>query len=134
MLTAMKVNNTLFDFYRFEAGSGIHQETADILDNVKNLINLGNIEKDTKIKLNSWLINYYNEFFEGNGFSECLKLINRDNLDLSDAVKLIEVCIRQEQYADARSLIDQYGYQKVSTSLLFKFMRNELERLRDKTD
>ena len=133
-LTAMKVNNTLFDFYRFEAGSGIHQETADILDNVKNLINLGNIEKDTKIKLNSWLINYYNEFFEGNGFSECLKLINRDNLDLSDAVKLIEVCIRQEQYADARSLIDQYGYQKVSTSLLFKFMRHELERLRDKTD
>lgn len=128
-LLAVRVNDEYFNFYRFEAGTAIGQSSDDILETAIGLKGLSNVEPETKKTLNSWIIQYYNSFYEGDDFAECLKNIDRAELDATDAVRLTESCIRHDLFTDAKSLIEQYGYSGISAELLFRYARHEIEIL-----
>jgi hypothetical protein len=133
-LAEMKSADDFFDFYRFETGNGLEHDNQEMLENALRLSRLNNLEQDEQDVIHSWLISYTHAFFEGEDFAEHLKNIRRDRLNIDDAVKLIEVCIRNDQYADAKELIDSYGYSRVSANLLFRLVRHELEKLKEQPD
>lgn len=130
----LKIDNEYFNFYRFEAGHAIEQDNQAMIDNALALSRLNGVEEDELSVLNSWIIGYYNEFFEGDDFAEHLKNIRKENLCIDDAVRLTEVCIRNDQFADAKELIEQYGYSRISANLLFRYVRHQLECLNDMPD
>lgn len=104
------------------------QEMDDnCLLNVLVLLNSDSVEEKIKTQLNSWLIDYYSKYYVGDDFESCLSKINRHNLAVADAVKLIEVCIANDLFDDAYELIKKYGYSSVNSVSLLRLARNFIE-------
>ncbi len=107
----------------FENAGKLKLDSEQQLEIVMSLITDSSINSSTKERYNSWLINYYDTFYVGDDFRNCYKLLFDKQLGLSDAVKLIEVCITQEYYEKAVELVMEYGYSAVSHLKVFKLAR-----------
>ncbi len=116
-------SDLLVKMHMFENASkyGIDNET--LYDIAQGFIKNPAINKKTKDKYNSWLIGYYNTYYIGDDFKLCYRQLRDKGLELQDAVKLIEVCITQEYYEQAKELILNYGYSAVSPHKIFKLVR-----------
>lgn len=134
IISELKPENDCFDFYRFEKGYLEHEYSRNMFDNVMRLITLQDIESYERDGLNSWLIDYYNEFYEGDDFAAHKLNINTDGLDVDKSVKLTEICIRNEDYTGAQQLIEKYGYSRVSAGLMFRYVLYWLECITDVQD
>ncbi len=133
-IDTINVDDRLYDFFRLETGMSSSGKSQEMLDNALRLIRLSNIEPDELWVINSWLIGYYDEYFEGDDFASQMVNIRKDGLRTCDAVRLIEVCLRSDLYTKAEQLIASYGYSSVSPNMLFRYVHHELEILRGEPD
>lgn len=79
--------------------------------------------KQIKMRINSWLIQYYYENYTGNEFEVRFQELSKEHLSATDAVKLIEICIMNGMYEDAYELVQVYGYQDILPERLFKLVK-----------
>lgn len=97
------------------------------LELYKKALNIEGISDWYRRKLNSWMIEFYVGYYNGDNFNTEYKEIDKYNLSVKDSASLIEILIGCGMYYEARQLIDRYGYIYVSESKLFMFMVHELE-------
>ncbi len=115
--------DTYVKMHMFENASKLKLDSEAMYNMVLELLKSPDINKKTKEKYNAWLIGYYSTFYVGDDFKLCYKRINDKGLDLESAVKLIEVCVTQEYYEQAKELVLRYGYSSVSPVKIFKLVR-----------
>ena len=75
--------------------------------------------------INSWLIEYYKEYYEGETFNDEYSDLIKDGLDINTAQGLIEILLEYGMYYEARELMERYGYTIVPAGM-FKFIVHEL--------
>lgn len=97
------------------------------LDIYKKALKIQDISEEYKKKLNSWMIEFYADYYNAESFTEEYKVIDTYNLSIKDSAGLIEILLDYGMYYEARQLIDHYGYMYVSAPKLFMFMVHELE-------
>ena len=76
--------------------------------------------------INSWLIEYYKEYYEGETFNDEYSDLIKDGLDINTAQGLIEILLEYGMYYEARELMERYGYTIVPAGKMFKFIVHEL--------
>ena len=76
--------------------------------------------------INSWLIEYYKEYYEGETFNDEYSDLIKDGLHINTAQGLIEILLEYGMYYEARELMERYGYTIVPAGKMFKFIVHEL--------
>lgn len=109
--------------YCFEAQKKLNLETERCADIARCLIKKDIVEESVKLKLNSWLIEYYDKFYAGDDFNVHFKSLYKDRLIEGDAIKLMQVCIFNGMYEDAFDLIKIYGFSGVEPIKLMRMAR-----------
>lgn len=127
LLTEKNTGNIYLMLYLYESRKKHQSEAADIFENVRCLMRSTVVAEPFKIELNAWLIGYYDEFNDAEGFRSCFGEIRKDGLAAADAVRLIEVCIQQGMPEDAFDLVKQYSCEGTAPVKMFRLARRMLE-------
>lgn len=113
--------------YRQEMARKNHSwEDSNALD-CWMVMNYDGLEDWFKKQVNSWLINYYHDHYQGDEFQTIYAGITQKDLANHDAVLLTECCITDAMYEDAFDLIRSFGYSNVRTEKLILLARHMIE-------
>lgn len=121
------INDKYLNMYNAEYYRRKHIYNKKTLDIYKKAITTEGISEVYKMQLNSWMIEFYEDYYSKKTFNEEYKQLITENLDITTASKLIELLLDYGMYYEARSLIEKYGFIYVSKDRLFKFMVHELD-------
>ena len=97
------------------------------LELYKLALKVEGISEQYRKKLNSWMIEFYLEYYNAESFTDEYKQLDTYNLSVRDSACLVKILIDYGMYYEARQLIDKYGYADVDATKLFMFMVHELE-------
>lgn len=128
------VDNELLKMYAFENNLAVMQDEDATFRLVMDIKKNKDLSEYQKKSLNGWLICYYNEYYAGDNFMSELRNIDTSNLPVADAVRVIEMCITYDCYDEAYDMINRYGFEGVSTTSIFRFVRNRLMQTGIKED
>ena len=79
----------------------------EIYEAVRCIINDADCDKKCKKKLNSWLIKYFEKSYDKENYLADIQIIDTDDLDENDAVRLIYASVDNNAYSFAFSIIKQ---------------------------
>jgi hypothetical protein len=113
--------------YQFENATKMKDENDQVLSLAVRLLNEVKVNNSFKRELNSWVIHYYDERYDGDDFRGRFEQIDTEHLMETDAVSLIEVCITYGMYEDAFELVERYGCDQVLPLKLFKLAKHMME-------
>lgn len=121
------INNDFMLIYRAN-----YLRTAKVFDSntlnvYKRAARTEGITKQYRDTLNSWMIDYYSEYYPGDNFKHEYTWILRDNLDISTSSKLIELLIDYGMYMESYELMEKYGFAYIAPSNVFKLLVHQLE-------
>lgn len=88
------------------------------------LMENGYVNQQARELMNSWLIQYYHEYYHGEDFKEGCANIKKERLNAKDAALLIETCIVYGMHEEAYDLICVYGFHGVASPKLLRMVRN----------
>ena len=97
------------------------------LELYKEALKVEGISERYRRKLNSWMIEFYLEYYEAESFTDEYKELDTHSITMKEGAGLIEILLDYGMYYEARQLIERFGYISVSPASLFKFMVHELE-------
>ncbi len=114
-------------FERDNSGAGAYAGVCLLLSD-------GGLDEEYRKRLNTWLIHFYEDFYQGDDFDREIERVDSSSLNSEDAAAWIYACIKNEAYDEAFSLVRKYGYENVSPTALFSLARNMLARLGGRAD
>ncbi|MGN0316646.1 MAG: DUF5717 family protein [Lachnospira sp.] len=105
--------------------------TVVMLNAIKEALCLSSINDRFKIILNSWLIDYLYEFYDGENIASEYSYVSTKKLNNRQTVKITETLIREGLYDKAYELVSCCGYRNVSAAKLLKLISNVIENISD---
>lgn len=109
---------------KLKSGSNSDETYALALSLMKQTM----INMATKRRCNTYLIDYYKQYYTGDDLNRCIGGLITDALMLEDAVKLIDICITSECYEKSVELIAVYGYSKVVPVNILKLIEYMVDK------
>lgn len=98
----------------------------EIYEAARCIINDADCDKKCKKKLNSWLIKYFEKSYDKENYLADIQIIDTDDLDENDAVRLIYASVDNNAYSFAFSIIKQYGICNANSGKISELARHIL--------
>lgn len=121
------IDDKYITIYKVEYYRKKHIYKMYTLELYKLALGVEGISEQYRKKLNSWMIEFYLEYYNAESFTDEYKQLDTYNLSVRDSACLVKILIDYGMYYEARQLIDKYGYADVDATKLFMFMVHELE-------
>lgn len=121
------IDDKYITIYKVEYYRRKHIYKMYTLELYKLALGVEGISEQYRKKLNSWMIEFYLEYYNAESFTDEYKQLDTYNLSVRDSACLVKILIDYGMYYEARQLIDKYGYADVDATKLFMFMVHELE-------
>ncbi len=114
--------------YRLHKEQASDEEALICYKNVKKLKDITGTFRQT---VNSWMIDYYREYYGLDDFWHEYPFVDTERLSPEDAGKLIEILIDSAMYSQAYELVCKYGCGRVAVAKLLKMTAYILENVSD---
>lgn len=98
----------------------------EIYEAVRCIINDADCDKKCKKELNSWLIKYFEKSYDKENYLADIQIVDTDDLDENDAVRLIYASVDNNAYSFAFSIIKQYGICNANSGKISELARHIL--------
>lgn len=117
-------NDLYIRLYLYERSLERRKYDEDTVTVCMQLMDNGYVNAHTRTNINTWLIQYYHDYYYGDDFSRHFADIHKEDLNQEAAAMLIETCIASGMYKNAFELVCNYGFEAVSAVKLFRMVRN----------
>lgn len=111
-----------------------HNSTIETVDTFKNIMDINEFRYDFCKAIMRDIIEYYYTHYDGDELDDYLVAIDKSELDGSSRDKVIELMIVRGLYTYAYEAMKKYGYQRISSRKLVKFVTRYISMVEDAED
>lgn len=105
---------------RCEKNIAYQRKNLEIIENILDVSKAGVINRFFKKKLTTHILDFFYENYDEDDFEKFIPLIDTDNLDDSQMIKLIELYIVSGKYEEAYELLKTYSIMDINPKRLLK--------------